>query len=65
MASQMPSQAGDDTPADYPARAKHAMGLVDGIPTEVTAISFTDKFLITVSQEGRLAQWVRCLLCMF
>lgn len=62
MATQTPSLSGDAVQAGYPAKAKHASGLVDGILTEVTAISFTDKLLITISQDGKLAQWVRCLL---
>jgi len=43
---------------EYPARLKRASGLVDGVDTEVTSTSFTDRIMITISQEGRLAQWV-------
>ena len=40
---------------------RKAAGVVDGIPTEVTSILFADKILVTIAQEGRLAQWVKCL----
>lgn len=54
---------GPDLPlAAYPAITKQAAGLVDGIPTDVTSMMFADKILVTISQEGRLAQWVMNLL---
>jgi hypothetical protein len=34
-------------------------GLVDGIPTDVMVVSFGDKIMVTVTQAGRLAQWVK------
>lgn len=42
----------------YPAIAKQAAAVIDGIITDATSTLFTDKILITVTQDGRLAQWV-------
>jgi proteasome assembly chaperone 3 len=42
----------------FPAPSKKTTGTVNGISTEVEFISFADKIMITVSQSGRLAQWV-------
>lgn len=42
----------------FPAQTKQASGIVDGILTEVSSVSFEDKILFTLSQDGRLAQWV-------
>lgn len=42
----------------FPATTREASGLVNGIATEVTSTNFTDKILVTISQEGRLSQWV-------
>ncbi len=42
----------------YPAQTKQAAGHVDGIPTDVMVITFSDKIMVTVIQAGRLAQWV-------
>ncbi|MCJ1228904.1 hypothetical protein MMC12_005568 [Toensbergia leucococca] len=44
--------------ASYPATSKQAAGVVDGITTQVTSISFSDKIMVTVTQAGRLAQWI-------
>ncbi|PNP44297.1 hypothetical protein TGAMA5MH_03903 [Trichoderma gamsii] len=43
----------------FPARSRSASGLVNGVATEVTLLEFSDKIMITVSQEGRLAQWIQ------
>ncbi|KAB5562995.1 hypothetical protein GE09DRAFT_1219578 [Coniochaeta sp. 2T2.1] len=43
----------------FPAPSKRATGLVNGVETEVSSISFSDKIMVTISQEGRLAQWVQ------
>ena len=50
--------------AAYPAESKAATGDVNGVLTEVRVTLFKDKILVTVSQDGRLAQWVQanCLL---
>lgn len=42
----------------YPAKTKQAAGLVNGVPTDVTFMLFADKIMVTITQEGRLAQWV-------
>ena len=42
----------------FPAKSKQAVGAVGGIQTEATAMSFKDKYLVTISQGGRLSQWV-------
>ncbi|KAF1989181.1 hypothetical protein K402DRAFT_411223 [Aulographum hederae CBS 113979] len=54
----MSSQEQDVTPTPYPALTRSASGKVSGIQTDVTSIAFADKILITISQGGRLAQWV-------
>lgn len=46
-------------PSPFPAATKHAAGLVNGQETDVSSVYFSDKILITISQEGRLSQWVR------
>ncbi|KAI2641599.1 hypothetical protein GGS26DRAFT_9703 [Hypomontagnella submonticulosa] len=43
----------------FPAQSKIATGPIDGIPTEVSVLKFSDKILITLSQEGRLSQWIQ------
>ncbi|KAK3378297.1 hypothetical protein B0H63DRAFT_452097 [Podospora didyma] len=43
----------------FPARSKQVTGNVNGIPTEVSLMSFSDKIVLSVSQGGRLAQWVQ------
>jgi proteasome assembly chaperone 3 len=42
----------------FPAATKHAAGLVHGTQTDVSSVYFSDKILITISQGGRLSQWV-------
>ncbi|PNY26472.1 Uncharacterized protein TCAP_03600 [Tolypocladium capitatum] len=44
---------------DFPVPSRHASGLVSGVMTDVTSLSFSDKILVTISQEGRLSQWVQ------
>ena len=58
MDNPVPTMGAMDLNAGYPVSSKQAAGLVDGISTEVIVLSFTDKLMITISQEGRLAQWV-------
>ncbi|KXX73788.1 Proteasome assembly chaperone 3 [Madurella mycetomatis] len=43
----------------FPAPLKKATGTVNGVPTEVESLNFSDKIMITVSQGGRLAQWIQ------
>lgn len=42
----------------FPAPSKQAAGDINGVKTDVTCISFSDKIMITITQHGRLAQWV-------
>jgi len=46
-------------PSPFPAPMKQAAGLVNGTQTEVSSIYFADKVLVTISQGGRLSQWVQ------
>lgn len=48
-----------ETNLPYPAQTKQTAGFVDGIPTDVMVVSFGDKIMVTVTQAGRLAQWVK------
>jgi hypothetical protein len=42
----------------FPSRSREVSGVVNGVATEITSTNFADKVLITISQEGRLSQWV-------
>ncbi|KAL8656195.1 MAG: hypothetical protein Q9226_002752 [Calogaya cf. arnoldii] len=42
----------------YPATTRQAAGHIDGILTDVMSSSFSDKIMVTITQRGRLAQWV-------
>lgn len=44
----------------FPAVTKQVAGVVNGIQTDVTCVQFSDKILVTISQNGRLGHWVRC-----
>lgn len=43
----------------YPAPSRTVHGQVNSVSTEITTTSFTDRILITIAQEGRLAQWIQ------
>ncbi|KAI8659631.1 hypothetical protein LRP88_06200 [Fusarium phalaenopsidis] len=43
----------------FPSRSREASGLVNGVATEVTSTNFSDKILLTISQDGRLSQWIQ------
>ncbi|KAF4972059.1 hypothetical protein FSARC_1277 [Fusarium sarcochroum] len=43
----------------FPSRSREVSGLVNGVATEITSTNFADKILITISQEGRLSQWIQ------
>ncbi|KAH6642354.1 hypothetical protein C7974DRAFT_408917 [Boeremia exigua] len=45
-------------PAPFPARSRSASSNILGLETTVTSMSFTDKILVTITQQGRLAHWV-------
>jgi len=49
-------------PMPFPAATKHAAGLVNGTETDVFSVYFSDKIMITISQGGRLSQWVRLFM---
>ena len=59
MASTLSLDSSPSMSAEYPTKTKQAASLVDGVETGVMVLSFTDKIMVTISQEGRLAQWVR------
>lgn len=42
----------------FPAQTRRETGTVNGVPTEATSMYFSDKIVVTISQEGRLSQWV-------
>ena len=44
--------------ATYPAITKQSAGTIDGVHTDVNSTTFSDKIMVTVTQNGRLAQWV-------
>ncbi|KAG0648389.1 hypothetical protein D0Z07_5111 [Hyphodiscus hymeniophilus] len=46
-------------PSPFPAKTKQAAGLVNGVQTNVSSVYFADKILITISQGGRLSQWIQ------
>lgn len=50
----------DSLQIPFPAPSKQIAGLVNGIQTDVMAMNFSDKIMVTISQAGRLAHWV-CL----
>lgn len=42
----------------FPAKTKQAAGTVAGVLTDVMSVSFSDRILLVITQNGRLAQWV-------
>ncbi|KAF5015685.1 hypothetical protein F66182_12891 [Fusarium sp. NRRL 66182] len=42
----------------FPAQTKQVAGKINGVLTDVLSIGFSDRILVTVSQEGRLAHWL-------
>ncbi|KAI4244687.1 MAG: hypothetical protein L6R40_002891 [Gallowayella cf. fulva] len=49
----------------YPATTKQAAGYIDGILTDVMTTSFSDRIMVTITQNGRLAQWIHVPLDVF
>lgn len=43
---------------DFPAPSREFSGNVGDVPTQITRLDFSDKILLTISQRGRLSQWV-------
>ncbi|CAF9906142.1 hypothetical protein IMSHALPRED_004099 [Imshaugia aleurites] len=56
MAPDSPHIASIST--SYPAITKQAASVIDGIHTDATSTAFLDKIMITITQGGRLAQWI-------
>ncbi|KAL6849426.1 hypothetical protein ACO1O0_008966 [Amphichorda felina] len=44
---------------DFPAPSREFSGNVGNIPTQITRLDFSDKILLTISQRGRLSQWIQ------
>ncbi|CAG8386793.1 unnamed protein product [Penicillium salamii] len=51
----------DSLQIPFPAATKQVAGLVNGIQTDVSTMSFSDKIMVTISQAGRLSHWV-CII---
>jgi hypothetical protein len=47
------------SPTPFPAPSKTHTTTIAGLPTTATTLYFADKILITITQNGRLAHWVR------
>lgn len=47
----------------FPTHSKTVAGLVGGAETDISSLAFSDKILITISQAGRLSQWVCPHIC--
>ncbi|KAI5803208.1 hypothetical protein EDC01DRAFT_612156 [Geopyxis carbonaria] len=47
----------DLTTPDFPATTKWATGFIKGVSTDVMVVGFYDKIVLTITQQGRLAQW--------
>lgn len=48
----------DARPDKFPASYRRTSGPVNGVETEITLTNFSDRILVTISQGGRLSQWV-------
>lgn len=53
------STSGGVENSPFPVKSKATEGLVGGIQTDVSCLYFADKILFTVSQGGRLSQWIQ------
>ena len=42
----------------YPAQTRQATATINNVPTSITSIAFADKIMITITQNGRLGQWL-------
>lgn len=54
-----PQEGFDVTETPYPAATKTDATSIKGVETTATAMYFADKVMITITQNGRLAHWVR------
>lgn len=55
MSSQISKET---TESSFPARTRQASGFINDVHTEMISVTFSDKILFTISQDGRLAHWV-------
>lgn len=46
-------------PDAFPAPSRQTQGSISSIPTNITRLDFADKILLTISQAGRLSQWIQ------
>ncbi|KAI5210544.1 hypothetical protein E4T39_00072 [Aureobasidium subglaciale] len=54
MSSQFPNV----TLSAFPAPSKSVNSTIAGLPTQITALNFSDKLVLTISQAGRLNHWL-------
>lgn len=52
------SQPPDLTFSSFPAPSKSNTSTIASIPTQITALNFADKLVLTISQSGRLNHWL-------
>lgn len=45
-------------PLPYPAQTRQATATISNVPTHITSMSFADKVMITITQNGKLGQWL-------
>ncbi|OJD22221.1 hypothetical protein ACJ73_06434 [Blastomyces percursus] len=48
----------DRTNLPFPASTRQAAGVLGGVSIEVMSVSFSDKILVTISQNRKLGQWL-------
>ncbi|EXJ87616.1 hypothetical protein A1O3_04577 [Capronia epimyces CBS 606.96] len=56
--TNMDGMDGTQVTVPFPASTRQAAGEVNGVKTDVMSISFADKIMITITQNGKLSQWV-------
>ncbi|KAF2015338.1 hypothetical protein BU24DRAFT_175477 [Aaosphaeria arxii CBS 175.79] len=54
----LPTEPYTTTRTPYPAKTRTQTASISSVPTTATATYFSDKILITISQDGRLAHWL-------
>lgn len=52
------AQPANLTFSTFPAPSKTVSNTIAGVPTQVTALNFSDKLVLTISQSGRLNHWL-------
>lgn len=58
LADSGPSSAEPCT-SPFPAITRNTTITIAGIPTVVTVVIFSDRMMVTISQNGKLSHWVR------